>query len=143
MRPLQSGFTLIELMIAVSIVGMLAAIAVPAYLNYSIRSEVAEGLSLSGNAKSAVAGFYQNFGKFPADNNEAGISAADEIKGDFVSSVTIAENVVSVLYGNEANSRIAGRKIELVADTTSVGSIVWSCSGAADMQNKYLPSACE
>lgn len=143
MKNLQGGFTLIELMITVAIIGMLAAIAGPAYLDYSIRSQVAEGLSLTGGARSAVTDYYQNYGEFPADNDEAGISDADEIRGDFVRSVTVASNVISVLYGNDANSRIAGRKIALVADTTSAGSIAWSCTGAGDMQDKYLPTACE
>lgn len=143
MKALENGFTLIDSMIAVAIIGMLASIAGPAYLDYTIRSQVAEGLGLSAGAKSAVTDFYQNYGEFPADNDEAGISAADEIKGDFVTSVTVADNTISVVYGNDANSRIAGRIIALVADTTSAGSIAWSCTGAGDMQDKYLPTACE
>ncbi len=143
MKILQHGFTLIELMITVAIIGMLAAIAGPAYLDYTIRSQVAEGLSLSGGARAAVTDYYQNYGVFPADNKEAGISAADEIKGNYVRSVTVAENVISILYGKDANSRIAGERISLVANATSVGSIVWLCESAGVVPDKYVPTACE
>ncbi len=143
MKILQDGFTLIELMITVAIIGMLAVIAGPAYLDYTVRSQVAEGLGLSGGAKVAVTDFYQNYGAFPADNDEAGISAADEIKGEYVRSVAVAENVISIVYSDDANSRIAGEEIRLIANTTSAGSIAWFCKSAGVIPDKYVPTACE
>ncbi len=84
----QQGFTLIELMIVVAIIGILAAIAIPAYQDYTIRAQVSEGLSLAGGAKAAISEFTMDTGRFPSNNVTAGVSAATEITGKYVSDVT-------------------------------------------------------
>lgn len=139
----QKGFTLIELMITVAIIGILASIAGPAYLDYTIRTQVSEGLKLSSGAKAAVTDYYQNYGAFPANNDEAGLSGAGTITGDYVSSVTVAENVISIQYGKGANDQIADQKITLTADTTNSGSVVWVCAGDGVIKDSHLPTTCE
>src|SRR5262245_37257425 len=103
MKTMQKSFTLMELMIVVAIICCLAAIAILAYQDYTIRSQVTEGLNLAAPAKASVAEVYANKGSFPADNTEAGIGQPDEIAGKYVKSVTVAAGVITVLYGQQAN----------------------------------------
>jgi type IV pilus assembly protein PilA len=141
----QQGFTLIELMIVVAIIGILAAIAIPAYQDYTIRAQVSEGLNLSGGAKAAVTEFYQDRGVLPVSNLEAGLAAAGEIQGKYVASVTVtAAGLISVAYGNSAHTVITGDTIELTPSTLlGVGSVQWTCASPAQViENKHLPAAC-
>ena len=142
MKKVQQGFTLIELMIVVAIIGILAAIAVPMYLDYTVRSQISEGLNLSGGAKAAVTEFYQDRGVFPSNNAEAGVEAAANIQGKYVDSVTVVDEVITVQYGNDANAQIRGETITLTADTTSVGSVKWVCASGGVIQDRHLPVAC-
>ena len=103
MKKAQQGFTLIELMIVVAIIGILAALAVPMYLDYTVRAQITEGLNLSSGAKSAATEFYQDRGVFPTDNAEAGVETAANIQGKFVSSVTVVDDVITIQYGNDVN----------------------------------------
>ena len=139
----QQGFTLIELMIVVAIIGILAAIAIPAYQDYTIRAQVSEGLNLAGGAKAAVTEYTQDRGAFPDSNTLAGISAATEIKGKYVASVQVGTNgVVTVKYGAGAHSLINTKTIQL-APTTNAGSVEWACTSASgSIANKHLPAAC-
>lgn len=136
-----SGFTLIELMIVVAIIAILAAIAVPAYQNYLIRSQVTEGTSLATGAKAAVWDFVANTGRFPGNNTSAGLASATSISGRYVSSVDVTGGQITVKY-NTSSANVAIKSQTLVlSPTTSAGSIVWSCS-AGSLSPEYLPSVC-
>mgnify|MGYP001813176207 CR=1 FL=1 len=139
----QQGFTLIELMIVVAIIGILAAIAIPAYQDYTIRAQVSEGLNLSGGAKAAVTEFFQDRGSMPSDNTEAGLAASGDIVGKYVSSVAVSDGVIEITYGQDAHQIIDGATLQLTPDTTEPGSVQWDCASAgADIDNKHLPAAC-
>ncbi|MDH3747865.1 MAG: pilin [Gammaproteobacteria bacterium] len=139
----QQGFTLIELMIVVAIIGILAAIAIPAYQDYTIRAQVSEGLSLSAGAKAAVAEFYQDQGTWPTDNSNAGLEAAANIAGKYVTSVTVgnADGIITVVYNQpDVNANIAGDDLTMAAKNNQ-GSISWTCASTS-LADKHLPAAC-
>jgi len=141
----QQGFTLIELMIVVAIIGILAAIAIPAYQDYTIRAQVSEGLNLAAGAKVAVTEFYQDSGTLAADNATAGLEASGNIQGNYVSQVAVANGVITVTYESsapqKANAQIDGDTLTLTPNTGNLGSVDWDCASAT-LQNKHLPSAC-
>jgi len=153
-KQVQKGFTLIELMIVVAIIGILAAIAIPAYQDYTIRSQVSEGMSLAAGAKTAMAEFYNQTGRF-ADNNESyGLSDAADITGSYVTSVSAGsaessadgndpsvDGVINATFGNDANAAINDNSLEISA-ITSAGSVQWSCRVANDLDSKYVPTSC-
>ena len=140
----QQGFTLIELMIVVAIIGILAAIAIPAYQDYTIRAQVSEGLSLSAGAKAAVAESAMDSGAFPSDNPSAGISPAGSIIGKYVTSVTVTPGgIIAVAYGRDAHATINGSGILELSPTQNAGSVEWACrSQGTTIADKHLPSAC-
>lgn len=136
----QQGFTLIELMIVVAIIGILAAIAIPAYQDYTIRAQVSEGLSLASAAKSAVSEYYQDRGAWPGDNATAGLAAAASIFGKYTTGVTVSgAGLITVTYGNDANTQLVGNLVMTPADNG--GAIEWDCD-ASTIQAKHLPAAC-
>src|SRR5262245_58527550 len=105
----QSGFTLIELMIVVAIIGILAAIAIPAYQNYTIRAQVAEGINLAAAMRAAVATSFVDRGEAPTNRSEAGLSAnATDSSGAYVSSIEVTNGTLIVTYGGGANAMLAG-----------------------------------
>lgn len=145
MKNVQKGFTLIELMIVVAIIAILAAIAIPQYQNYLIRTQVSEGMNLADGAKTAISEFYNNKGTWPSTNTSAGLAIPASMKGKYVTSVdagTTKGKIIAV-FGNEANTKIATKQIVLSAVDTG-GSITWNCKSAAgtNVPDAYLPTAC-
>ena len=132
MTKLQKGFTLIELMIVVAIIGILAAIAIPAYQDYTVRAQVSEGLNLAAAAKAAVAETYLNRGKAPTNRVEAGMTAnITDTSGKYVSSVAVVNGVVEVTYDTpDVNQNIAGETLRLVPYVTVDDSVAWKCGGS-------------
>ena len=138
----QQGFTLIELMIVVAIIGILAAIAIPAYSDYTIRAQVSEGITLAGGAKAAVSEFVMDTGRFPSDNATAGIAQAASISGKYTTSVENTDGVLEITYGGtDGHPNIGGATLNLSA-RTSTGSVVWACPTSGTVQPKYRPATC-
>ncbi len=163
MKKIQQGFTLIELMIVVAIIGILAAIAIPAYQDYTIRSQVSEGLSLAAAAKTAIAETYLNTGVAPQNRTVAGMSPnAIDTSGKYVTEVEVANGTITVEFGNDANARVLGNTLAIQPYITGDDSITWLCGNATPnfnagvvimptstaaatgttVESKYLPSAC-
>ena len=158
MKSIQKGFTLIELMIVVAIIGILAAIAIPAYQDYLIRSQVSEGLTMASAAKASVSEYYANRGDWPANNSDAGLGIASEIQGKYVQSISVAGGGITVTYGNEANAaHLSGQTLGLQPGASANGDVIWKCANSDDpsgwdssigsavttsVEPKYLPSTC-
>ena len=160
MKKIQQGFTLIELMIVVAIIGILAAIAIPAYQDYTIRSQVTEGLNLASAVKAGVSEFYANAGSWPSTISDLGNSV--DPSGKYASDLAISTGTINITYGGQANKNIAGSILSLRPRVSGNGDVVWLCgynSGAgvsgltdptagqsgADATNiipKYLPQTC-
>ncbi|MFV7673571.1 pilin [Neisseria meningitidis] len=159
MNTLQKGFTLIELMIVIAIVGILAAVALPAYQDYTARAQVSEAILLAEDQKSAVTEYYLNHGIWPGDNSSAGVATSSKIKGKYVKEVKVANGVITAtMLSSGVNNEIKGKKLSLWAKRQD-GSVKWFCgqpvtrNATADavtaatpdtdkINTKHLPSTC-
>jgi type IV pilus assembly protein PilA len=165
MKTIQKGFTLIELMIVIAIIGILAAIAIPAYQNYTIRSQVTEGISLAAGWKTAISEYYAQNGSFPAGSTTSATGAATKVSvsgasvGKYVSAITVGANgVISVAYGgSQASAKLPLSSVLTFAPGTDTNNdVVWVCGSAATPTNvtmvgattgtnisaAYLPTSC-
>lgn len=156
MKQQESGFTLIELMIVVAIIGILASIAIPAYQDYIIRTQVTEGLNLAAEVKTAVADFYADRGAVPADNTAAGVALSESITGNYTSNISLNDGGITIVYGNRANAKIKGKQLGLNAYVNPAKSTAFVCGngiiptdfslvgtkGTTDIDARYTPSAC-
>ncbi len=158
MQKTAQGFTLVELMIVIAIIGILAALAIPAYQDYTIRAQVQEGVTLSVQTRNAVTETYMSTGAGPASRAEAGLSAdADDTQGRYVKSVDIIASEVVITFGNEANRLIADKTLYMTPYIAEDGStLIWRCGNAAapagealgaeqaatNLENAYLPQTC-
>lgn len=136
-----AGLIVAVILVGVGLIGVLAAIAIPAYQDYTIRAQVSEGLSLSAGAKAAVVEYVENNQAFPMGNREAGLMPANEINGNYVNSVRVDEGQVVVTYGNNAHTVIQGMTLYLIPDASDYPNIYWTCY-SQDIANKWLPAAC-
>ena len=140
MKSLQKGFTLIELMIVVAIIGILAAIAIPAYQDYTIRGQVTEGLSLAAAAKAAVSESFTNTGVAPATRTAAGMTAnATDTSGNYVKQLLVTNGVIQITYSNtapqRANAAINNMTLTLVPYLATDMSVIWKCRALGSVAN--------
>jgi type IV pilus assembly protein PilA len=169
MKTLQKGFTLIELMIVVAIIGILAAIAIPAYQDYTIRAQVSEGLTLASDVKAGVAEYLAQTGSWPADLIEAGLGSTatlDDKGGRYVQSIDVTDGTITVVYGKDVNDKIMGGILSIQPLVNQNGDVVWMCGksdqpvdtwaepdgnggagtpspgGTTDLSDKHMPASC-
>ncbi len=138
-NPSYKGFTLIELMIVVAIIGILAAIAIPAYQDYTKRTYVAEGLSLASAAKNSVWDYYSSEGNWPADNTAAGLVEPSSISSNKITSVDVTNNTITISFHNTISA--APNNTLILTANDNNGSLSWDCTGGA-LPGKFRPTNC-
>jgi type IV pilus assembly protein PilA len=164
MRQGNRGFTLVELMIVVAILGILAALAVSAYQTYTVRSQVSEGINFAAGIQAPIANAYSNTGLPPTNRAETGLSSDPmDTRGNYVSQVDIVNGRIDITFGNQAHPDIATKTLSLTPYVATDGAIVWRCGNApapearlmadaggtisavyqaGDVDPRYLPSTC-
>jgi type IV pilus assembly protein PilA len=154
----DSGFTLIELMIVVAIIGILASIAIPAYQSYTIRAQVTEAFSLASELKGPIQEYRKERGTLPADNAAAGVPAPEKLIGNYVTRVEVNQGAISVTFGNFVNKSIEGQIVTLqpiVVKGSPASPMSWRCGyrgvpngmepvgeNRTNMDAKFLPVSC-
>ena len=158
MNTKNSGFTLLELMIVVAIIGVLASVALPSYQVYLQRAELVEALSLSSSARNEITQYYKEKMSFPADNNSAGLPAADKLIGNRVTAIHIENGAVHITLGNKIAQPLQGKIISFrpaIVTGSPTSPMSWLCgndSAVTGMQaigenktsvpNELLPHNC-
>ena len=144
MRDVNQGFTLIELMIAVAIIGILVAVGVPQYQNYVARSQAIEGVNLAGGIKTALAEYYNTNGAFPKDTTDPhvglGLEPATSITGKYVTSVTVSDDGLGTITAEFGTGNHAGKFVRLTPVPVASGSIYFDCD--SDIEESYRPKEC-
>ena len=152
------GFTLIELMVVVGIIGILASIAIPSYQKYIVRGQIVEALTLAAELKGGIREVYKHTGRFPADNRAAGLPQSEHLIGNYVSSIEVADGALHITLGKKANARLKGKVLTLqplvVAENPS-SPISWNCGSSTppegmraigenrtSVQRELLPFSC-
>ena len=146
MKNVQKGFTLIELMIVVAIIGILAAVAIPAYQDYTARAQVSEGLTLSAGLKTTITELWTQAGSLDdADSGSNGIASETDVSGKYVEKVTVTNGLIEVeMKGSGVASSIQGKTFQ-ISPITGVGAMKWTCkagTGATAIDAKFLPKSC-
>lgn len=160
-RRASAGFTLLELMFVVGIIGILAAVALPAYQDYILRARVTEGLELGRAAQKNVAEYYDRWGVLPRDNAAAGLPAAALMKGAWVDGIDVAQGVLSIRFSDALGKDLAKPATLVmrpaIRDASPTAALTWVCQNAPSpagtrvaplpataslLENKHLPSAC-
>ncbi|MBF0172222.1 MAG: pilin [Magnetococcales bacterium] len=136
----QKGFTLIELMIVIAIIGILAAVAIPSYMDYTVRAKMSGPLSLASMAKSHVAEFYQANGSWPATNSLAGMSSSNAYTSPYVRRLAVATSQITILLTAIGNGAIATGSTIVFQGADAGGTIRWTCTTA--IADKYVPKEC-
>lgn len=158
MKQNNQAFTLIELMIVIAIIGILAAVALPAYQDYTIRAKIAESLSLSREIQNTVNEYYKYHTEFPKDNLEAGAPKPEHLLGNYVSSIEVADGALHITLGNKINQPVKGKVLSLrplYVEASPTSPISWVCGGdtppkgmlasgkdRTNIEPKYLPMSC-
>ncbi|SDS29496.1 type IV pilus assembly protein PilA [Halopseudomonas litoralis] len=147
---MQKGFTLIELMIVVAIIGILAAIALPAYQDYTNRAKMSEVLTFASSGRTAVAEYFQSEGTLPANNEAAGLDAEGDITSQYVEKVNVTSGVVTATIKGTNVTGLDGSTVVMTPQTTAgatiaagySGPILWQCKPSTADNNKYFPASC-